>query len=648
MRCPWLLSSALVLLSCGGTSVAPPPPKRASSPPVPACASAAPTAEAPTPPAFTLTKAMIPMRDGIKLETVIMAPADTKGPLPILFRRTPYGIPDDTKPLGSDAASALVADGYVWVFQNLRGRFRSEGTFVMSRPPRDPKDTRAIDESSDAHDSIEWLVHNVPNNNGRVGMMGTSYDGWAATMALLDPHPALKAVVEEASPADQFIGDDFHHNGAFRLAYAFEYVPLLESSKEENTFFKFGRGDLYDFYLSLGPVANADKLHFKNKMPTWNDFVAHPNRDAFWERASFAPYLKKTTVPLLNVSGFWDQEDFYGPFMIYGALEKSDADRRNHLVVGPWNHGGWYGPGRTLGDIDFGSDTGAHYRSRIKAPFLAYWLHGKGQPSQPEATVFESGTNRWRTFDRWPPEAGVTKKKLYLRAERALSFEPPPERGGAAADTYVSDPANPVPFLPRPIAPLFTGGQWQKWLVHDQRFVDRRPDVLSYSTAALDQDVTVVGDIVAELFASTSGSDSDWIIKLIDVYPEGDPPPPPELSEGAEPPPQPTDMRGFQLMIANKVLRGRFRESFAKPSPIPSGKVVHYTIDLQTHAHTFLKGHRIMVQVQSTWFPVIDRNPQRYVDSIFAAAEADFVQATQRISRSREAPSAVVLPVLGP
>jgi len=588
---------------------------------------------------------MVPMRDGIKLETVILAPTDAKSPLPFLFLRTPYGVPKDAALLDKPWASALVADGYIFVFQSIRGRFGSEGKFVMSRAPRDRADPKAIDESTDAHDSIEWLLHGVPNNNGRVGMIGTSYDAWTATMALLDPHPALKVIIEAASPADQFLGDDFHHNGAFRLAYGFEYVALLETSKEANTHFQFGRGDIYDFYLDLGPLANADKRHFHGKMPTWNDFVAHPNRDAFWDRQSFAPYLKKTTVPVLNVAGFWDQEDFYGPFEIYRLFEQSDAERLNHIAVGPWNHGGWYGAGRKLGAVDFGSDTAAHYRSRVEAPWLARFLHDKAAPAQPEATIFETGTNRWRTFDRWPPEAGVTKKKLYLRAGKALSFDPPTDAG--AFDAYVSDPANPVPFLPRPIKPLFSGGQWQDWLAHDQRFVDHRPDVLSYSTGPLDEDVTIAGDIIAELHASTSGSDSDWVVKLIDVYPEGESRPPPEPHAGESNAPEtPADMRGYQLMIASKVLRGRFRDSFAKPAPIPPNKTVRYAIDLQTHAHTFGKGHRIMVQVQSSWFPVIDRNPQRYVDSIFEAKEADFVAATQKVSRSREAPSAIVLPVL--
>jgi len=589
---------------------------------------------------------MIPMRDGVRLETVIFAPKNADKPLPVLLTRTPYGIPNDDKWTRSPWAAPLVADGYIWVGQNLRGRFASEGTFVMARPPRDRADAHATDESTDAYDTIAWLLQNVPGHNGRVGMVGSSYDAWAGVMAVLHPHPALKAVVAEASPADQFIGDDFHRNGAFRLRYGFEFVALLELSKSQNTFFEFDRGDLYEWFLALGPLSNADKRHFQGKMPTWNDFVAHPSYDDFWQRQAVATHLRKTTVPVLNVAGWWDQEDFYGPLKIYELLEKSDADGLSNLVVGPWNHGGWGGAGRKLGPVDFGSDTGAHYHAKIRAPWLAHWLHGKGKLDLPEATLFETGTNRWRSFDAFPVEGKVQKQKLYLRAGRALSFEPPTETGADASESYVSDPANPVPFCPRPVTPLAVGTQWQEWLVQDQRFVDHRPDVLSFTTDALDRDVAVAGDIVAEIFAATSGSDSDWVVKLIDVYPEGAPPPMHEPHGAAPSQPAAPDMRGYQLMVASEVLRGRFRESFARPSPIPANKVVKYTIDLHPRSHVFLKGHRIMVQVQSTWFPLIDRNPQRYVENIFKATEADFVKATQRIARSREAPSAIVLPVL--
>ncbi len=580
------------------------------------------------------------MRDGVKLETVIFSPKSAVKPLPFMLMRSPYGIPEDESPLVSpDGPKEMVADGYIWVGQNLRGRFKSEGTFVMMRPPRDTQDPRSVDETTDAYDTIEWLLRNVPNNNGRVGMTGISYLAWTAVMALLDPHPALKVIAEGASPADMFIGDDFHHNGAFRLNYGFEFVAFLESSKN-NSPYKFDRGDTYEWYLALGPLMNADKRYFQGKMPTWSNFVEHPNRDAFWERQAVATSLHKTTVPTLNVGGWWDQEDFYGPFKIYELLEAKDTGRLNHMVAGPWNHGGWAGAGRKLGPIDFGSDTGAHFRAQIETPWFARWLHDKPGAAMPEAMVFETGSNRWRSFDRWPPEAGVTKKRLYLRAGGALSFEAPTETGREAFDSYVSDPANPVPYCPRPIAPVMLGSQWAEWMVQDQRFVDRRPDVLSFTTDVLDRDVTVAGAIVAELYASTSGTDSDWIVKLIDVYPDGEPPAP--SANGAP------DLRGYQLIITGDVLRGRFRESFAKPSAIPANKVVKYTLDLHTNSHVFLKGHRIMVQVQSTWFPLIDRNPQRYVENIYKATEADYQKATQRILRSREAASAILLPILPP
>jgi putative CocE/NonD family hydrolase len=588
---------------------------------------------------------MIPMRDGARLETNIFSPKNASKPLPFLFVRTPYGIPEDEgflAPHGPHAA--LIEEGYIWVLQNVRGRLKSEGSFVMMRPPRAKGDPKAIDESTDAFDTIEWLLKNVPNNSGRAGMLGGSYDAWTAVMASLDPHPALKAIIEEASPADMFIGDDFHHNGAFRLSYGFEYAAFLETDTTKNTHFKFGRLDTFDWYLDLGPLSNANARHFHGKIPTWNDFVAHPNRDAFWEKQAVAEHHTDATVPTLNVAGWWDQEDLYGPQKIYETLERTDKDSQNYIVIGPWNHGGWGDTGRRLGPIDFGSDTGTHYRRTIAAPWLAHFLHEKGKLERPEATVFETGSNRWRTFEKWPPEAGVTNKRLYFRAGRALSFEPPRDAGSAAADSYISDPASPVPYVRRPIAPTYQGSEWPVWLVQDQRFVDRRPDVLSFQTEVLDADVTVAGSIVAELYAATSGTDSDWIVKLIDVYPEGDPPAPPkDAPEGS---PAPPDLRGYQLMIANEVLRGRFRDSFAKPEPIPRDKIVKYAIDLHTSSHVFRKGHRIMVQVQSTWFPLIDRNPQRYVENIFLATEADFVKATQRIARSREAPSAIVLPVL--
>jgi len=582
---------------------------------------------------FTRQEVMIPSRDGVKLQTVIFTPKQVSGPLPILMTRTPYGVPETERTiLEGGNYDDLIADGYIFVFQNIRGRFKSEGTFVMQRAPRDKRDPKSIDESTDAYDTVEWLVHNVPNNNGKVGIRGVSYAGWTTAMALLDPHPALKAASEQASPADMFLGDDFHHNGAFRLSYGFEYSALLETAKEANTNFKFDTYDTYEWYLKLGALSNANARYFHGQLPTWNDFVNHPNRDEFWQKQAFATYLTKTTVPNLNVAGWWDQEDFYGPQKVYALLEKNDGQHLNYFVAGPWNHGGWaHGRGDKLGPVAFGSDTSKYFRSKIEAPWFAYWLHGKGSVPVSEATVFETGSNQWKSYDAWPPRNGIAEKKLYFRAGRQLSFDAPTE-SGPVFDTYISDPANPVPYRPRPVMPTYPGPEWPVWLLQDQRFVDHRPDVLTWATGVLDRDVVIAGDVIADLYASTSGTDSDWIVKLIDVYPEDYP--------------QDPKMGGYQLIVADEVFRGRFRNSFEKPQPLKPNTANEFKFSLHTNDHAFLKGHRIMVQVQSTWFPLIDRNPQKYVESIFKAQELDYIQATQRIFRSKEAPSSLILPVL--
>ena len=583
---------------------------------------------------------MIPTRDGVRLQTVILTPMRAGGPLPILLRRTPYGVPKDANAIRrSDLYDeALRADGYIIVMQNIRGRFNSEGTFVMQRPPRDKRDPKSIDESTDTYDTIDWLIRNVPNNNGRVGMTGTSYPGWLVTQALLEPHPALKAVSEQASPDDMFVNDDFHHGGAFRLSYGFEYSALLETSKEQNTNFAFDQYDTYSWYLSLGALSNANARYFHDKLPTWNDFVEHPNHD-FWKRHAVTTYLAHTTVPILNVAGWYDQEDFVGPTRIYAALEQSDAQHLNYFVAGPWNHGGWSGPtGRKLGDIDWGSDTARYYRARILAPWFAHWLHDKPL-SQPEAITFQTGTNIWKSYDEWPPRRGIAEKRLYLRADGKLSFEAPGDAD--AFDSYVSDPANPVPYRSRPITPTYPAPAWTTWLVQDQRFVERRPDVLSWQTDPLKEDMTVTGDIVAELFASTTGSDSDWVVKLIDVFPEDYQKITEEdAGKGTGP-----VLNGYELMVADDIVRGRYRNGLDKPEPITPNRVTRYTIDLHPNDHVFLKGHRIMVQVQSTWFPVYDRNPQKFVDNIYKATDKDYVKATQKIYRSKTSPSSLLLPM---
>src|SRR5262245_9356120 len=468
---------------------------------------------------FTKSETMIAMRDGVRLNTAIYTPKNIKGPLPIILSRTPYGIGG----AGGNFHQYLkdmADDGYIFVFQDIRGRYKSEGQFVMSRPPRDKNGARAIDESTDTHDSIEWLLKNVPNNNGRVGMLGISYGGWLTVMGMLDPHPALKAVSPQASPADMFLGDDFHHNGAFRLSYGFEYVAMMETSKV-NFNFKFDRKDTFDWYLRLGALSNANAKHFQGKLPTWNDFVAHPNYDDFWKKQAFDPYLDKVTVPTLNVAGWWDQEDFYGPLRIYELLEKYDKKNQNFLVVGPWNHGGWAnGEGKTLGNIPFDSPTGQYFREKIQAPFFAEFLKDKGKLDLPEALTFETGSNKWVSHANWPPKREATKRKLYFQADGKLSFEPPPADDKSGHDSYVSDPAHPVPYRRRPIDPTYQGTGWYTWQTEDQRFVHLRPDVLSYETEPLTEDVTIAGDLVAHLFAATSGTDADWIVKLIDVYPE--------------------------------------------------------------------------------------------------------------------------------
>jgi putative CocE/NonD family hydrolase len=451
---------------------------------------------------------------------------------------------------------------------------------------------------------------------------------------MLDPHPALKAVSPQASPADMFIGDDFHHNGAFRLSYGFEYATMMETNKEQ-TAFAFNDSDTYNWYLKLGSLAHVNERYLHEKIPSWNDFVNHPNYDAFWQRQAAAPYIDRVTVPTLSIAGWWDQEDFYGPVTIYRLLEKYDKNHLNYLVVGPWNHGGWSGPsGAQLGPIQFGSATSPEYRRSIQAPWFAYWLKGIGKLSLPEATVFEGGTNTWQKRDSWPMKTGVTPKRLYLHADHGLSFDAPSERGDAF-DAYVSDPANPVPYRERPIKPTYgQGSTWSRWLSDDQRFLKGRPDVVSWQSQVLTDDVTIAGDIFAHLRASTTGSDADWVVKLIDVYPDEYP---------AEP-----KMAGWQFMVANDVLRGRFRNGFETPKAITPNKVEEFVVDLHTQDYTFRKGHRIMVQVQSSWFPLIDRNPQIFVPNIFTAKDSDFKAQTHRIYRSRDNASYVQVSVVNP
>ena len=584
-----------------------------------------------TPLDFDKREEMIPMRDGVKLHTTIFTQKGSTDSRPFILTRTPYGIAGAARTVNGGYAD-LADDGYIFVFQDIRGRFASEGQFVMLRPPRDRKVRGAIDESTDTYDTIDWLIRNVPNNTGNVGMLGVSYPGWLTVMAMLDPHPALKAVSPQASPADMFIGDDFHHNGAFRLSYGFEYAAMMEAGKEIKAF-DFGKADLYDWYLNVGSLSHIDERYLHGKIPTWTDFATHSSYDKFWQKQSVTPYLTRVTVPTLNVAGWWDQEDFYGPIKIYAALEPHDTKHLNYLVVGPWNHGGWNGAtGQKLGNVDFGAPTAQYFRKRIQAPWFAYWLKAKGTLNLAEATTFEAGSNTWQSHDSWPPRANVSHKRLYPQANGLLSFEAPSDRG-EAFDTYVSDPANPVPYRPRPILPSFTPpSTWGRWLVDDQRFLKGRGDVVSWQTPPLAEDVSVAGQLSAHLFAATSGSDADWVVKLIDVYPD---------KYDAD-----STLNGYQLMVANDVTRGRFRKGFVKARPIQPNKVEEYSVDLHTQSYRFLKGHRIMVQMQSSWFPLIDRNPQTFVPNIFAAPDSAFKAATQRIYRSAGKATFIDVPVV--
>jgi putative CocE/NonD family hydrolase len=602
-----------------------------------ACLALAPSSASLQPPAspadrYEFRDVMIPARDGVRLHAKIFVPKDQREPLPIVMLRTPYGV-EGSADRFSAYFKALAEEGYIFVFEDIRGKFGSEGAFVMQRPARAPGDTTSIDEGTDTYDTIEWLIRNVPHNNGRVGMLGVSYDGWTTIMGALEPHPALKAISPQASPADMWLGDDFHHNGAFRLSYGFEYAAMMESSKGVEPF-GFDRYDTFDWYLSLGSLANVNAKYLHGKIPTWNDYVAHPDYDEFWKRQTLIPYIRGVKVPTLNVAGWWDQEDFYGPVRIYDALERFDQRHLNYLVVGPWNHGGWgRGTGDRLGPIPFGSATAEHFRDRIQAPWFAHFLKDKGKLDLPEATTFEAGSNRWRRWDAWPPKPNTDDRGLYLGAGETLSFAKPTD-ANTASDSYVSDPAHPVPYRHRPIQPTYFpgGSRWSTWLVEDQRFVDDRADVLSWETAPLEADLTIAGEVAARLFASTSGSDADWIVKLIDVYPE-------QYPENWE-------LAGYQLMVSNEVFRGRYRKSFEKPEPIAPNAVLEYSFSLHTQNYTFRKGHRVMVQVQSTWFPIIDRNPQTFVPNIFEAKAADFQPATHRVYRSAAHPSHVTIPVV--
>ncbi|HVX52090.1 MAG TPA: CocE/NonD family hydrolase [Chitinophagaceae bacterium] len=576
---------------------------------------------------YTRQEVMIPMRDGIKLHTVIFTPGNVSEPVPILVERTPYGADHAQSPDKSAYLKDMAAGGYIFVFQDIRGRYKSEGQFVMNRPILDKPGT--VDESTDAWDAVDWLVKNVKNNNGKVGQLGISYLGWTTLVAAARPHPALVAASEQATPADMFLGDDFHHNGAFRLSYGFDYSFMEEASKVD-TLFPFDDYDLYNWFLKLGPLSNANAKYLHGMLPTWNNFTLHPNYDTFWQKQSALHYVGYPRIPMLHVGGVWDQEDINGPQIIYNLQEKLDTNHRNYICLGPWNHGQWAGGNVThLASYDMGSNTAQYFQQHIQKKWFDHWLKGKDDGDFPEATVFETGSNQWKTYSTWPPKE-ATIKRLYTAANGKVSFNKP---AGDGYDEYISDPARPVPYRQRPIEQTYgPNSRWYTWLAEDQRFADGRPDVATWQSDTLTQDVTVTGSIIAHLFAGTTGSDADWVVKLIDVYPG-------KINNNLK-------MSGYELMVASEVLRGRFRKSFETPLPVTPGKAEEYTVDMHQVDHTFLKGHRIMIQVQSSWFPCIDMNPQKFVPNIFEAKATDYQKATQRIYRGGNAATYIELPVM--
>ena len=600
-------------------------------------------AEAPVQSPFTYEEVMVPMRDGARLQTIIMRPKGQSGPLPILFGRTPYGLPPAPPPKMPASLTALMADGYILVQQSMRGRFKSDGTFKASTFV-DPADPKAVNEATDAYDSIDWMVKNIPGNNGKVGMTGVSYPGLAAAIALLRPHPALRAISPQAAWTDWWMNDDLHRYGALRLSYATDWLFGLQAEKGENAPVAYGDAwDLYDWFLAIGPVENIETAIMKGKVPAFTALLDHPDYDAHWKQERWIDQLGATRIPTLSVAGFWDQEDPWGPWAIYRKAEEKDPRHLNVIVAGPWNHGGWKGKANMLGGIvPLGQETGTTFQTDIEAPFFRYWLHGKGGRPAYEAKMFQTGSNVWKTYAHWPPK-GVNPTNLYLHADGSLSFTAP--RADEGSRNYVSDPASPVPYRARPISPTYPCGDWCTWESNDQRFVDGRPDVLTYVSAPLPNDLTITGEVAATLFASTSGTDSDFVVKLIDVFPNDA-----QTAPWGEGEPKPGDyartLNGYELPIAMEIRRGRWLRSNEQPAPLVANQPVAWQVPLRDRDHMFLKGHRIMVQIQSSWFPMIDRNPQRFVPNIARAKRSDFVKATQTVWSTPAMASRIVLPVV--
>ncbi len=578
---------------------------------------------------FVIREEMVPMRDGAKLYTLIIIPKQKKAALPVLLRRTPY---DATGVLRGHASSRLdvnigyefLGNDYIYVIQDIRGRFKSEGDYLMYRATRGPFNDTETDETTDAWDTIEWLVKNVPSN-GRVGIWGTSYPGWLTLAAMRDPHPALAVAVPFNPVVDVWKADDWFHWGAFRAAYAFDFIYGMETRLDESTQYPYEIQDLYTWMLGLGSAEHGLGRRLDERHEMWRRIVENPSYGPYWKDIAADQWFDKPSrvVPALHVHGFWDQEDIYGAPAVYAALEKHDSDNdKNFFVAGPWFHGQHLSDGSRLGDITFDQDTAKRFREDILIPFLRRYLHGDRDVTIAPATVFETGANRWRKFDQWPPAGN--RVRLYLQNGGRLGFDAPST--DPSATDFISDPANPVPYAPRP---NWAGGydnppalaKWQRWLVEDQRFVDGRPDVATWVSEPLDQPITIRGAVTAHLFAETAGTDADWVVKLIDVYPDDAPD---------------FVMSGYQLMISGDIFRGRYRENHSEAKPVKANEALEYTVSLPHVNHTFQPGHRLMIQIQSTWFPLYDRNPQSFVPNIMSAPDSAYKAQRHRVHHSAE------------
>ncbi len=579
-------------------------------------------------PEYERTEVMVPVRDGVTLHTVILRPSgsDKSGPaLPFLMQRTPYGVAGSSATGVKLGKTELATSGYIFVMQDIRGRYTSGGQFVMNRPVVEHKAKTDVDETTDTRDTIDWLLKNVPNNNGRVGVLGVSYPGFLAMMAGIDAHPAVKAISPQAPMTDIWLGDDFFHNGAFRETYGFDYVQQLEAQKTDVR--ADSKEDQYDFFLNHVNFEGAATAAGMTQLPTAKVFLSQPSYVKFWQDMAVETHLHKPEVPTLEVGGYWDQEDMWGTQAEYAALRPNEPKSEEgsvkgahkvYMVLGPWNHGGWSrGPGDQLGgkfgNVSFGGEkTGEYYRSKIEAPFFEFYLKDKPGFDLVDTASFRTGENQWHRYAVWPPKDGFKHESMYLAANGTLSLERPKTEAETA--TYVADPADPVPYRHRPVQSTYgDGSTWRTWLVEDQSFVSGRKDLANFSTPALDKPITVTGDVVADLMASTTGNDADWIVKLVDVYP---------AAEGKP---------GYELMVAEEILRGRYRKSFTNPEPVKPGEVAEYKWSLHGVDHTFLPGHKLRVEVQSSWFPLYDRNPQTYVDNIMKASKEAYKAETVTI-----------------